>query len=396
MPPKPPKLLTRKMFANLFLLCSGILFYTILTNWGSVRESFFAVYRVFSPFFIGFGLAYLLNLPLSWFERVPFRRLKRKRALSISCTYLLTLLVLYALASLVFPQVWESVTRLVSNLQFYLDNLTDWVNAFARQYDLNIQSMQIFTEEYEKIMKSIASALSGVMPQLVGISISFGKGVVSTFTAVFFSIYCLADKERLLFQCHKLIYAFIPPKRTERLLEILRHSNSVFAGFISGKLIDSLIIGVLCFVGMQFIHPELAMLISVVIGLTNVIPVFGPFIGAIPSIFLLLMVDPVSALWFTLFILLLQQLDGNIIGPKILGNSTGLGAIWVLVSIVVGGGLFGFVGMLLGVPVFSVLYYLGSDAISERLARRGLRVNGYRVEPNMPAPESTQPNETDS
>lgn len=384
---KPNPFLNRRTLSNLFLVCSGILFYMLLLNWRSLSAGLGWISGVLSPLMLGLALAYLLNIPMRWLERRLFARLRRKRAFSITLTYLLAALILYALGSLVFPQVWGSVTQLVANVQIYLDNLSRWVEDLTLRYHLDAKVIAAFSDAYEQAVQSITRMVAGIMPQLFNFSIVLGKGVFSVFTAIFFSIYCLFEKERLLFQCRKLIYAFSPGKRTTRVLEVLHRSDAVFSGFISGKLIDSLIIAVMCFAGMQFIKPELAMLISVIIGITNIIPVFGPFIGAIPSILLLLMIDPLSAFWFALFILLLQQLDGNLIGPKILGDSTGLRALWVLVSIVVGGGLFGFTGMLLGVPVCSVLYYLASDALAQRLKRRGLRAEGYSLIPIEETPE---------
>ena len=174
----------------------------------------------------------------------------------------------------------------------------------------------------------------------------------------------------------KVIYAFLPMEKARRTLTVCRNANRVFNGFIYGKLIDSAIIGVLCFILMSLFKMPFALLISVVVGVTNVIPFFGPFIGAIPSVMILLMVDPIVAIEFGVLILILQQFDGNILGPKILGDSTGLSAIWVLVAIIVGGGLFGFVGMVIGVPTFAVLYSLTSDLLARRLKAKGIDKDG--------------------
>ena len=372
MPNDPKKLLGRSTLTNLFLICSGIAFYMLLSNFSAVRAYLLTIYRVLSPFIIALVLAYLLNIPMRWFEKKIFHKCKRKRVLSLVVTYLLALLTLYALGSLVLPQLWNSLSQLVTNAQMYLDNLAVFVEDVAAQLKLDYKNIEVIQDAYADLMKKTTAVLAALMPQLLGLSISLGKGVFSTVTAVITSVYLLMDKEKLLFQTKKIIFAIAPSRKTGRILQVLAHSDQVFSGFISGKLIDSLIIGVLCFLGMSFIKPELAMLISVIIGITNIIPVFGPFIGAIPSILLLVMIDPISALWFAIFVLLLQQLDGNVIGPKILGDSTGLSALWVLIAIVVGGGLFGVPGMLVGVPLFSVLYFLGSDALQTRLSRKGI------------------------
>lgn len=309
---------------------------------------------------------------------MPFRR-----GASMLVTYVLTVLFLYMLSALVLPQVWTSVAQLVADLPRHLAELSLFADRMAERLDLNESVIDSLTASYETFLQQAADAVTSAMPRIVGVSIQIGKSLVSAFTAIIASVYFLADKERLLFQCKKVLYALLPLPKARRTLFVFRRANSVFSGFIGGKLLDSLIIGVLCFFGMQLISPSFAMLIRVLVGLTNVIPVFGPFIGAIPSILLLLMVEPLSALWFALFILLLQQLDGNVIGPKILGDSTGLSALWVLVAIVVGGGLFGFAGMLVGVPVCSVLYYLAGEFINGRLSQRGLRARNGRIEPRQ-------------
>jgi len=191
----------------------------------------------------------------------------------------------------------------------------------------------------------------------------------------FIAIYLWGSKEKFIAQSKKVSYAYLPQKFVDRMILLLQEANKIFGGFISGKIIDSAIIGVLCYIGMLILNIPYALLISVIVGVTNVIPYFGPFIGAIPSILLLLMVDPVEAIWFGVFVLILQQIDGNIIGPKIIGESTGLSAIWVVFSVTIFGGIFGFVGMLLGVPLFAVIYSVLTRSVNERLAKKNLSVS---------------------
>ena len=191
----------------------------------------------------------------------------------------------------------------------------------------------------------------------VGISWVFSL-VSNIVISLIVSVYLLVSKKRFLGQLKKLLYVFLKPDTANAALSIFRQINKIFGGFISGKIIDSLIIGVLCFIGVSILKMPYPLLISVIVGVTNVIPFFGPYIGAIPSAFLVLLIDPGKCLIFLIFILALQQLDGNVIGPAILGDSTGVSPFWIIVSILVGGGLFGFIGMLLGVPTFAVIYYL--------------------------------------
>ena len=186
------------------------------------------------------------------------------------------------------------------------------------------------------------------------------------------SVYLLFSKEQYSAQCKKMTYAFLKTNHANMLLHLTKKSNEIFGGFIIGKIIDSAIIGVLCFIGLSLIKMPYTLLVSVIVGVTNVIPFFGPYIGAIPSAFLILLSDPKKGLYFIIFILVLQQIDGNVIGPKILGNSTGLSPFWVVFSILIGGGMFGFVGMIMGVPTFAVIYYIISMITSQRLERKNL------------------------
>ncbi|MEQ2519904.1 AI-2E family transporter [Ruthenibacterium sp. CLA-JM-H11] len=218
-----------------------------------------------------------------------------------------------------------------------------------------------------------------VLPQI-------GNGFISAVTALISSVYMLMGKDRLLRQLRKAVLALLPLPRARSVLEVCSRANRVFGGFIIGKIIDSSIIGVLCFVCMTLLRLPFAVLISVIVGVTNIIPFFGPFIGAVPSILILLIVDPIAALKFAVLVLL-QQFDGNILGPKILGDSTGLSALWVLVAIIVSGGLFGFAGMVVGVPVFAVLYALASSFFARRLWEKASTKRAIPcLRPTLPEP----------
>lgn len=205
----------------------------------------------------------------------------------------------------------------------------------------------------------------------VGI-ISFFSEIFNVLIGIIVSIYILFSKELFLRQSKKIVYAVMNPDHANMLLHLTVKSNEIFGGFIIGKIIDSAIIGILCFIGVSLMKMPYVMLVSVIIGVTNVIPFFGPYIGAIPCTILILLSDPIKGIYFVLFILVLQQFDGNILGPKILGDTTGLSAFWVIVAILLGGGLFGFVGMVMGVPTFAVLYYIGEMLINNRLERKHL------------------------
>jgi predicted PurR-regulated permease PerM len=198
------------------------------------------------------------------------------------------------------------------------------------------------------------------------------KVLLNIFVGIIISIYLLAGKEKFIGQTKKLIYTLFDARRGNVIIATARKSNDIFGGFIGGKIVDSLIIGLLCYIGTTILNMPYAVLVSVVVGITNVIPFFGPYIGAIPSFVIIALANPIKGVYFLIFIIILQQLDGNVIGPKILGDSTGLSPFWVVFAILVAGGIFGFVGMLLGVPTFAVIYYIIQELISARLAKKKL------------------------
>lgn len=386
--------LDAKAVSNLIVVLLGILFYVLLINFGSVRGKITEFFKVVEPFVIGFAVAYLLNSPVHFFETKVFRKLRWKRGLSIAVVYLLLAAALVVLIDLILPQVTESVVALINNLEGYLSNLNTWVDGLVARFELeNAEGIDALVVSYEDLISRAAKMVSAAIPQLLNFGVAVGNGVISAITALISSIYMLSGKSKLKRQLKSILFALFSTEKVERVLSVSRRANGIFVGFINGKIIDSVIIGVLCFILCSIFRIPLALLISLIVGVTNVIPFFGPFIGAIPSIMILLIVDPVSALKFTVLVILLQQFDGNILGPKILGDSTGISAIWVLVAIVVGGGLFGFAGMLLGVPTFAVIYMLTKEYVTARLAEKHIDGEG-RALPDEP-PEADKIKESD-
>jgi len=365
--------------SNLLVVCAGILLYLTLTHLPQVKAALDSFLDVLTPFIAGFIIAYLLNTPAAFFERQVYQRRKHARALSILTVYLIALFIIVILLQLILPQVADSVASLVGNISLYLDNLNTMVQNLTQRFHLDLDILSGLLDDYQSILNKAAGFITSSMPQLLNFGVAVGNGVVTGLTAVIASIYMLMGKARLQQQLKKLIYALFPAKGSHHILSVASRANGVFVGFINGKLLDSAIIGVLCFLLTSIFRIPYAVLVSVVVGVTNVVPFFGPLIGAIPCLMILLIVDPWAALRFGILIVALQQFDGNILGPKILGDSTGLSAIWVLVAIVVGGGLFGFLGMVLGVPTFAVLYSLVREWADDRLAKKGINADGEAV-----------------
>ncbi len=363
---------TKNTISNIITVCVGVILYLALSHFNVVKETLLNLYGVISPFVVAFVIAFLLNTPVKWFESTIFKKLKAKRGLSVLCAYILALIFVSALLVAIIPQVMENVKNVVASFPRWLETVTKTLEQLTTQYHWDAEVINSLMQYMQNILKLVSDFALGLVPTIVNFSVSLGSVIINLIMSIIASIYMLMTKERLIFQAKKVLYSISKEKRAERVIEIGRRANNIFSQFINGKMIDSLIIGILCFIGSMFIYSPYALLLAVIIGVTNMIPFFGPFIGAIPSIFILLMVSPVDAVIFAVFILVLQQFDGNILGPKILGDSTGLAPIWVLVSIAIGGGLFGFAGMLIGVPTFAVIYSLISENISKRLTSKNI------------------------
>ena len=368
---------SRQALLNLTIVAFGILLYLTLSNFDAVKSSVDNFIAILSPFIVGIAIAYLLNMPMRFFEEKVFKRFRNKKIFAILVTYVLAIFIFTLLLGMFLPQLIDSVTTLLSSIQRYFDNLNLLIEQLGEALHLEKETTDAIMLSYKDIVDQIVTYVRGILPQILSLTMRIGTGIISALTALIASIYMLGSKKKLTRQYRKILYAILPQHHADTAIRVGRLSNDVFSGFIGGKLLDSAIIGVICFVFMFLMNLGLtempyALLISVIVGVTNIIPFFGPFIGAIPSALILLMVDPWSALWFVIFIIVLQQFDGNYLGPKILGETTGLPAIWVLIAIIVGGGLFGFIGMILGVPTFAVLYTLMSDFVENRLNEKGL------------------------
>ncbi len=374
----------------LIVLIVAILFYVGLNHFNVVAARIDQFMGVVTPFIVGFAIAYLLNTPMCFFERKVFPNHRFKRGLSILLVYVLAFAVVAILLGLIVPQVVQSIKDLAGNMQSYLTGLDRLVQDLTVQFDLDADAINDVLGNFQSMMSSLTAKAAEALPQLLDVGFAIGSGVIAGITALISSIYMLAGKDRLVPQLKKLLYATVSKRRSDRLLEICGQANRVFVGFINGKIIDSAIIGVLCFVLCLILRIPYPVLVSVTVGVTNVIPFFGPIIGAIPCFFILVIVDPWASLRFFAMVIGLQQFDGNILGPKILGDSTGLSAIWVLISIVTCGGLFGFPGMILGVPTFAVLYALVREWVNKRLKHKKIDGNGKPLEEPAQTPSDKE------
>lgn len=376
---------------TLIVLVIGVLLYQVLNNFSYFRDILQVVFNLLVPFVYGFSFAYIFNPILNWFEKKFFPWISRKRMsrkacryAGVCCTLIVSLLLIGFLIGLIIPQLALSVANIISQITVYAANVRDIIVSFISNFKNSdtflpiIENMMSYIEDLIRgFMGMLSDSFSGIINTTISTTISITSTIVNVFIGFVIAVYVWISKETFFAQLKKLLYAFLPNSAVERMLGLANTANFVFSGFIIGKIIDSLIIGVICYIGMTILNMPFALLISVLVCVTNVIPYFGPFIGAIPSILLLLFVDPVKSLWFTIFIIVLQQIDGNIIGPKILGESTGLSAFWVIFAVTVFGGLMGFVGMIIGVPLFAVIYAIIKEASENRLRKKEMATETY-------------------
>lgn len=370
-----------------------ILAYFIMKNFGQLKNVWGSAMDILRPFIFGIIFAYLLNGPLMFFERkLAFVEKKKpqrvlKRVLAIIVSWIAAIAVLSAFFYIVMPDVTESINVLINNIPYYLSSLQDFVRNITETYGIEAPFIDYFlgfkisSEVFATLLKEYGEDLIPQIANIANLSVKIGNVVFDIIIATVLSVYIMYSKETLIAQLKKALYAVLKTETASNLVRFARESHRIFSGFINGKLLDSLIIGILCFIGMSVIGLEFTMLISFIVGCTNVIPFFGPFLGAIPSVLILLMVDPWQALWFGIFVFILQQLDGNVIGPKILGDSTGLPALWVMFAILVGGGIFGIIGMFVGVPAFAVIYKFAKEYLENKLKKKNLpaQTENYKV-----------------
>lgn len=361
-------------------LAAVVAFFFMILRYEGIKAYFEVISAALQPVMIGIVLAYLL-CPVAKFLERQLGRVKwlarAARPLSVLLTLIFALGILGLFCALVLPQVAESIRSLVVDLPGLLEvQLARLQTYLQSDSDAAATAMQMIASVETFLMTWIKENLFSTVSNVAGSVLSVGSAIVNFVVSVVVTVYLLLDRERYLAQCRKLFYAVSQNKRFNRaVMEVLHQADQIFSGFISGKLLDSLIVGIICFVCLTVLKIPYAMLVSVIVGVTNIIPMFGPFIGAIPSAFLILLVSPSKCIVFVIFVVILQQVDGNIIGPRILGNSTGLSAFYVTVAMLLFGKLMGFVGMIVGVPLFATLYY-----IVKRLAEYSLRRQGMPVE----------------
>ena len=370
------------MLAGFGAISLSIIFFFLIYRFDGFGSAISTLTGILMPFIYGAVIAYLLKPVCNTIEGflrrfIPERMKGLVSALSVALTILFGLLLIYALCMMIIPQLITSVTALYYTAQRNLAKFVQWAN-HVEFIENNEQIMNMLNSAYDTLSTNIDELIkTKLLPSMQNIVSGAAIGVLNVVTVaknlvigIIVAVYMLASRKRFTQQVKLIFYSVFKPRWAQLIIEEIQYADKMFGGFINGKIMDSAIIGVLCYIGCLIFKFPSALLVSVIIGVTNVIPFFGPFIGAIPATLLILIQNPIKALWFILFVLVLQQLDGNIIGPKILGNTTGLSSFWVLFAILLFGGLWGFVGMIIGVPLFAVIY----DVI-KKLVVHGLEHN---------------------
>ena len=372
------------------VIAAAITFFFVISEHSVVGRMTGTFFGLMTPFIYGAALAYVLNPVLNWLEKKVFPKVfgdrvskRSRRGLGVLLTFLFGCAVVALFLAVLIPQIVESIDNLAQSIYAFLPQAQNFLNDLIAQYGTNEMLVDVLSmlgvdiSDPSMALQRLATRsytfLTQVLPNLFGGVMRFTSGLLDVVVGIIIAIYLLLSKEIFYAQVKKLLFAFFPRRVAQATLNLTHDSNTIFCGFISGKILDSAIIGVLCFIGCSVLQMPYTVLVSFIVGVTNVIPYFGPFIGAIPSIFIIMIADPLKSLVFAVFVLILQQLDGNIIGPKILGDSTGLSAFWVIFAVTFFGGLFGFVGMLIGVPTFAVIYALVRNFAEFKLGKKGLK-----------------------
>ncbi len=373
---------------GLMFVLGTILLVRIVGSFNNTVKLLGQALQVIAPFLVGAFIAFILYPLVRFFYRNLFKNTlhmksdKLSKWLSILVTYVIAIGVIAILMVFILPQLYTSITDIVDRLPVWYNNLTTIVDNFENRHaDLGFIDYNLINEHltslYPKIISYLTDTLANLLPYVVNTSMAIVKGVVNLIISIMVSVYMISDHKNIFYQFKKLLYAVFPKQAADTARTICRESTNIFLKFMYGKAIDSVIIGIICFVCMNIFKFPYTVLISVIVGITNMIPYFGPYIGGVLGGIIIVIVNPVQVIFFAVMILVIQQFDGLFLGPKILGDSTGLKPLWVIFAIVVGGAMFGVLGMFLGVPTMAVICYILNIVVEHFLKKRNITVQPY-------------------
>lgn len=373
---------------GLMFVLGTILLVRIVGSFNNTVKLLGQALQVIAPFLVGAFIAFILYPLVRFFYRNLFKNTlhmksdKLSKWLSILVTYVIAIGVIAILMVFILPQLYTSITDIVDRLPVWYNNLTTIVDNFENRHaDLGFIDYNLINEHltslYPKIISYLTDTLANLLPYVVNTSMAIVKGVVNLIISIMVSVYMISDHKNIFYQFKKLLYAVFPKQAADTARTICRESTNIFLKFMYGKAIDSVIIGIICFVCMNIFKFPYTVLISVIVGITNMIPYFGPYIGGVLGGIIIVIVNPVQVIFFAVMILVIQQFDGLFLGPKILGDSTGLKPLWVIFAIVVGGAMFGVLGMFLGVPTMAAICYILNIVVEHFLKKRNITVQPY-------------------
>lgn len=357
-------------------LVLAVVIYMFINRFDIISNYVNVLSKALKPFVIGFFIAFLLKAPLNIIENKLYRKLNVsngiKRTLAVLTVYGLVIIIIVLIVMLILPQIVYSVKSFATNAPQSIDKFTVFLKEQENTHPEFYKWLESIQIDYETIITWLKDTASNILPHILQFTTSLTTGLYNLIMGIIASIYMLATKERFSRQSKKIIYSILDIDVAEKIVGIFTFMNKTFTRYLIGVIIDSSILGCICALFMTIFRMPYVPLISFIIGCTNIIPVFGPFIGAIPGIIIIATVNPITAFWFAVLMLCLQQIDGNILYPRVLGDSIGISPFWVLFSVVTFGSVFGFSGMLLGVPTFTVIYRLTKEFVNNRLKRKNV------------------------
>lgn len=367
---------------SFIVIASSILFFLVLSGLDKFSQVLRSYFSAFYPFIYGFVIAYLVNFLLNFFKKqltkIPaLKKIKESlfHILALLLAYLVSGFLVYLFIVFIFPQLFASISGFIRNTPDYVRSTTEYIKDLYNDIQLPPEVVGFINDRLDELAVFSSAIARDLIPMAISFLGNAALSVWNLFLGIIISIYMLAEKERFISLAKKISYGVFNVKIADEILVILRRTQKIFSNFLGGKILDSLIIGVLTFVILTLVNMPYALLVSFIIAVTNIIPFFGPFIGAVPSVIIIFFESPTMAFWFILIIFIIQQLDGNVIGPKILGDSLGISPFWILFAILLGGKFFGFIGLIIGVPLFVLIYSIIKELVEVRLKANGLPVD---------------------
>ncbi len=357
----------------------GIIVYHLLDNFKSTLDFLQTLLKILSPITAGFIIAYIVNIPMKSVEKllIPIKKLspKLRRIFAFLITLIIGVILFTLIFSFAIPQLANSVKQLIEQLPEFAEGIGKYATEQFDRLNISDEIVIQIQKVWEGLIATVLELVSNIAGAIVAYASEFVSGIFNAILSTVMAVYILLSKESIMRTFRKVLYAFTPSKFNTPFVKYLKIMDNSFEHFIRGQLIEALVLGILCYIGMLIFRFEYALLISVLVGLTNIIPLFGPYIGAVPSVLLLLMVNPVSALWFILYVSILQQIEANLIYPRVVGSSMGLSGFWIIVAVVVGNSLFGIMGILIGIPLLSTAYIIVGEIADKRLKSKKINIS---------------------